>query len=446
MNDGKRQPVPDVDEKYLLDLLHHNSDWVWEVDAQGRYTWVSGVVHDLLGYEPGYVIGRTPFDFMPPGEAERVAGAFGEIVSQQRAFSGLVNRNMRADGQIVVLETSGIPLFNDKGELTGYRGIDRNISNLGERVLQLETIYDTTPVALCMLDLDGRLVMSNKAMNGLLNISPEEATHSHFRRLMPDVWHQFQDDFILAESGVDIPGREIIWRDRCYDTQPVALYNASNRVVGLSVTWVDITARREAEQKLASANQVLQQYAQRDHLTGLYNRRYMDECLLNEINQAVVDGFPLSVCLADIDYFKRYNDNYGHQSGDNCLRAVAKALVASRRRPEDNVSRYGGEEFLVILPRTDRGDALAEAEHLRENINALKLPHVASPTGNLTISIGVATLYACESLPPDTPLHMIASGLIHQADTALYAAKNRGRNQVVAMPENAAQQPPHDAR
>lgn len=439
MNDGKRQPVPDVDEKHLLDLLHHNSDWVWEVDAQGRYTWVSGVVHDLLGYEPGYVIGRTPFDFMPPGEAERVAGAFGEIVAQQRAFSGLVNRNMRADGQIVVLETSGIPLFNDKGELTGYRGIDRNISNLGERVLQLETIYDTTPVALCMLDLDGRLVMSNKAMNGLLNISQEQAMNSHFGRLMPDVWHQFQDDFILAESGVEIPGREIIWHDRCYDTQPVALYNASNRVVGLSVTWVDITARREAEQKLAGANQVLQQYAQRDHLTGLYNRRYMDECLLNEINQAVDGGFPLSVCLADIDYFKRYNDNYGHQSGDNCLRAVAKALVSSRRRPEDNVSRYGGEEFLVILPRTDQADALAEAERLRENITALRLPHVASPTGHLTISIGVATLYACESLPSATPLHMIASGLIHRADTALYAAKNRGRNQVVAMPENAAQ-------
>ncbi len=438
MNDGKRQSVPDVDEKHLLDLLHHNSDWVWEVDAQGRYTWVSGVVHDLLGYEPGYVIGRTPFDFMPPGEAERVAGAFGEIVAQQRAFSGLVNRNMRADGQIVVLETSGIPLFNDKGELTGYRGIDRNISNLGERVMQLETIYDTTPVALCMLDLDGRLVMSNKAMNGLLAISQDEATDSHLGRLMPDVWQQFQDDFIMAESGVDIPGREIIWRDRCYDTQPVALYNASNRVVGLSVTWVDITARREAEQKLAGANQVLQQYAQRDHLTGLYNRRYMDECLINEISHAVDNGFPLSVCLADIDYFKRYNDNYGHQSGDNCLRAVAKALVSSRRRPEDNVSRYGGEEFLVILPRTDREEALAEAERLRENINALNLPHVASPTGYLTISIGVTTLYACKSLSLDTPLHMIASGLIHQADTALYAAKNRGRNQVVAMPDNAS--------
>lgn len=436
MNDGKRRAdLPDVDEKHLLDLLHHNSDWVWEVDAQGRYTWVSGVVHDLLGYEPEYVIGRTPFDFMPPGEAERVMGAFGEIVAQQRPFSGLVNRNMRADGRIVVLETSGIPLFNDRGELIGYRGIDRNISNLGERVLQLETIYDTTPVALCMIDLDGRLVMTNKAMIHLLNTTSEAAIDNHLGRLMPDVWQQFQEDFILAQAGVTIPGREIIWRDRCYDTQPVALYNASDRVVGLSVTWVDITARREAEQKLANANQVLQQYAQRDHLTGLYNRRYMDECLINEIKQAVDDCFPLSVCLADIDYFKRYNDNYGHQSGDDCLRAVTKTLVSSQLRPEDNVSRYGGEEFLVILPRTDRTGALTVAERLRENINALNLPHVASPTGSLTISIGVATLYTGDSHLPDRPVHMIASELIHQADTALYVAKNNGRNQVVAMPE-----------
>ena len=447
MNDGKRsKDLPEVDEKHLLDLLHHNSDWVWEVDAQGRYTWVSGVVHELLGYEPGYVIGRTPFDFMPPGEAERVMGAFGEIVAQQRPFSGLVNRNMRADGQIVVLETSGIPLFNEKGELTGYRGIDRNISNLGERVLQLETIYDTTPVALCMIDLDGRLVMTNKAMIRLLGITAEVALDSYLVHLMPDVWQQFQQDFVLAESGVTIPGREIIWHDRCYDTQPVALYNASERVVGLSVTWVDITARREAEQKLAGANQVLRQYAQRDHLTGLYNLRYMDECLMNEIKQAVDDRFPLSVCLADIDYFKRYNDNYGHQSGDDCLRAVTKALVSSQLRPEDNVSRYGGEEFLVILPRTDRMGALTVAERLRESINALQLPHVASPTGALTISIGVTTFYACDLLPADTPLHMIASELIHQADTALYAAKKRGRNRVVVMPETTSMSLNHNAR
>lgn len=440
MNDGKRESeLPGVDEKHLLDLLHHNSDWVWEVDAQGRYTWASGVVYDLLGFEPRDVIGRTPFDFMPPGEAERVMGAFGEIVAQQRPFSGLVNRNVRADGRVVVLETSGIPLFNDSGELTGYRGIDRNISNLGERVLQLETIYDTTPVALCMIDLDGRLVMANKAMTQLLAITRDEAIDRQLGRLMPDVWQQFREDFHLAEAGVEIPGREILWHDRYYDTQPVALYDASNHVVGLSVTWVDITARREAEQKLERANQVLQQYAQRDHLTGLFNRRYMDQCLINEINQTINDGFPLSVCLADIDFFKRYNDNYGHQSGDDCLRAVAGALESSDLRPEDNVSRYGGEEFLIILPHTDNAAAVVVAERLRESINALKLPHIASLTGYLTISIGVATLYACEPLQPDMPLHMIASGLIHQADTALYAAKDRGRNQVVAIPEPSAQ-------
>lgn len=421
-----------VDAKHLFDLLNHNSDWVWEVDAQGRYTWASEVVTSLLGYPPHEVIGKTPFDFMPPGEAERVAQAFGEIVVAQRPFSGLVNRNQRRDGSVVVLETSGIPLFDEQGALRGYRGVDRNISTLGERVLQLETIYETTPVALCMIDRRGRLAMSNKAMMRLLDRNASAPSGSHFPELMPDCWLQFQADFALAEQGVEIPSREMVWCNRCYDTQPVPVYDASDNVVGLSVTWVDITARRQAEQKLASANQVLQQYAQHDHLTGLFNRRNMDECLVNEITRSLRESAPLSVCLADIDYFKNYNDSFGHQAGDDCLRAVAKALVSARLRPDDNISRYGGEEFLVILPHTDISGATMVADRLRESILALKLPHSASPTGYLTISIGVATLLVEGSVVEDRPLHIIASSLIHKADTALYLAKNQGRNRVVA--------------
>lgn len=423
-----------VDAKHLFDLLNHNSDWVWEVDAQGRYTWASEVVTSLLGYPPEEVIGKTPFDFMPPGEAERVLQAFSEIVAAQRPFSGLVNRNQCRDGSIVVLETSGIPLFNDAGELSGYRGVDRNISTLGERVLQLETIYETTPVALCMIDRHGRLAMSNKAMTRLLGNIHTTSSENRFPELMPDCWLQFQADFMLAEQGVEIPHREMVWRNRCYDTQPVPVYDASDNVVGLSVTCVDITARRQAEQKLASANQVLQQYAQHDHLTGLFNRRNMDECLIIEITRALRERIPLSVCLADIDFFKHYNDSRGHQAGDDCLRAVAKALVSSRLRPDDNVSRYGGEEFLVILPHTDIDGAAIVADRLRESIHALKLPHSASPTGFLTISIGVATLLVGSAVPEDRPLHIIASTLIQKADTALYSAKNQGRNRVVVAP------------
>lgn len=202
-NDKKRLDHREEDAKHLFELLHNNSDWVWEVDAQGRYMWSSDVVTELLGVPPDQVIGKTPFDFMPPGEAERVAGAFGAIVAEKRAFSGLVNRNQRADGSIVVLETSGIPLFDEQGELRGYRGIDRNISNLGERVLQLETIYETTPVALCMIDRHGRLVMSNKAMAKLLGEALE--TEDHFQRLMPDYWPFFLTDFALADKGEALP-------------------------------------------------------------------------------------------------------------------------------------------------------------------------------------------------------------------------------------------------
>lgn len=440
-NEEEEKPLGfyEVDAKHLFELLNHNSDWVWEVDAQGRYTWVSEVVTELLGYAPQAVIGKTPFDFMPPSEAERVGRAFGEIVMAKRPFSGLVNRNQRADGRIVVLETSGIPLFSPDGELRGYRGVDRNISTLGERVLQLETIYDTTPVALCMIDRSGRLVMSNKAMMRLLDHIEGSTSEPYVSALMPDCWSQFETDFTLADNGSDIPSREVTWRDRCYYTQPVPVRDASDNVVGLSVTWVDITRRLLVEQKLADANKVLQQYAQHDHLTGLYNRRKMDECLIEEITHTLQKRTPLSVCLADIDFFKHYNDTFGHQAGDDCLRAVAKALLSSRLRSDDNVSRYGGEEFLVILPHTDKAGALTVAERLRENIHALRLPHSASATGYLTISIGVATLNDGLKTPEDRPLHMIASGLIHQADTALYAAKNQGRNKVVAAPDEDQQ-------
>lgn len=432
MNEKTRPYFHEVDEKHLFDLLNHNSDWLWEVDAEGRYTWVSGVVTELLGYPPEEVLGRTPFDFMPPEEAERVGLAFMDIVTAKRAFSGLVNRNRRADGTIVVLETSGIPLFDEQGNLSGYRGIDRNISTLGERVLQLETIYDTTPVALCMIDLHGRIVMSNKAMTRLLASAPSNAVTDYFPDVMPECWQQFLQDFSGARHGADIPSREVMFAERYYYTQPVPVYDAMDNVVGLSVTWVDITARRLAEQKLANANLVLKQFAQLDHLTGLFNRRHMDEFLIQQIAHALEQGLPLSICLVDIDFFKNFNDSQGHQSGDDCLRAVTKALASASLRPEDNISRYGGEEFLVILPRTDINGALIVAERLRTSVTALNIPHVSSPTGFLTISIGVATLYDAKAIFGEQPLHSIASELIYQADTALYKAKKQGRNRVIS--------------
>ena len=109
-------------------LTESTSDWIWEVDESARYTYASPKVKDLLGYEPEEVIGRTPFELMPREEAERLAGEFSEIVEARRHFPALENVNVHADGHLVVLETSGVPVFGEKGKYRGYRGIDRDIT------------------------------------------------------------------------------------------------------------------------------------------------------------------------------------------------------------------------------------------------------------------------------------------------------------------------------
>lgn len=121
----------------LREMLERNSDWIWEVDAQGRYTYASRHCVALLGREPEEVVGRTPFDFMPPDEAERVGRIFGAIAAERRPFAQLLNRNLRRDGSLVVLETSGIPLFAADGTFCGYRGIDRDVT---EREMENERL------------------------------------------------------------------------------------------------------------------------------------------------------------------------------------------------------------------------------------------------------------------------------------------------------------------
>jgi len=109
-------------------LVEATSDWVWEIDQNGIYTYSSPKVKDLLGYEPEEIIGKTPFDLMPPDEAERVAGLFKDIAESRQPFNGLENTNLHKDGRNVVLETSGVPIFDEGGNLLGYRGIDRDIT------------------------------------------------------------------------------------------------------------------------------------------------------------------------------------------------------------------------------------------------------------------------------------------------------------------------------
>jgi diguanylate cyclase (GGDEF)-like protein len=160
-----------------------------------------------------------------------------------------------------------------------------------------------------------------------------------------------------------------------------------------------------------------------DGLTGIANRRRFDEVLASEWLRAARAGQPLAVGLLDVDWFKKYNDHYGHQAGDECLRRVAEVFTAKVRRTGDLVARYGGEEFVFIAPGTNGNNALGIARKICEALQALGLPHEMSEFGIVTASIGVAARVPREGESPDV--------LIKAADDALYRAKAQGRNQAV---------------
>lgn len=182
-------------------------------------------------------------------------------------------------------------------------------------------------------------------------------------------------------------------------------------------------ALEQSQQRLAAANLELQKLSSLDGLTGVANRRRFDEILRQEWHRAMRHSTSLSLILLDIDYFKRFNDTYGHQSGDDCLRRVAQALEKSACRLTDTLARYGGEEFVAILPETGAKGAVNVAEQMRRCIQELRIPHKASDVDeHVTISVGVATMV------PERDHN--EEDLIAAADKALYTAKESGRNQV----------------
>lgn len=161
-----------------------------------------------------------------------------------------------------------------------------------------------------------------------------------------------------------------------------------------------------------------------DGLTGISNRLQFDRRIKEEWRRSSRNGELLSLVLIDIDFFKKYNDHYGHLAGDNCLRQVAEALASSLKRPGDMVARYGGEEFACILPQTDAEGTFRIAETLRKAVADLNIPHAASTVADhVTLSLGLAT---CTPSPASTP-----ETLVTTADRMLYLAKKEGRNRVV---------------
>lgn len=236
-----------------------------------------------------------------------------------------------------------------------------------------------------------------------------EMTNDNFRELLAD-------GYVVATYRIRRKDGQYIW----FESSLKFLKGKTNelQIIGISR---NITERKEAEQKLEEANRMLKDLSEKDGLTGIWNRRAFDEQLNVEWHRASLKSQMLSLIMLDIDYFKKYNDTYGHQAGDICLKQVANALELAVWKTEDVVFRYGGEEFVVILPGADVERAERIGEMIRKTVESLAIPHSASEISQfVTISLGVNSIVPNEEKSIEQ--------FIEGADQALYQAKQSGRN------------------
>jgi len=268
-------------------------------------------------------------------------------------------------------------------------------------------------------------------MTPLMRPDLVELGHSHVRR-----WQHILDVYrelglAPASATIDIAG--LIYRaPQPTDWRWLLWVLAAGGLILAVVVWIarrfyriNSRLRQQLEENRRLQDELLA-LSITDPLTGLHNRRHFDIACSAEWERARREREPLTALFIDVDYFKSYNDCHGHSAGDDCLALVGKAVAYSLQRPADLAARYGGDEFVVLLPVTDTQGALDVAQRVLRAIYALDIAHAASPFGRVTSSIGVAQVVPKPNSNPQE--------LLERADRALYAAKQAGRNRVMAEP------------
>ena len=369
----------------------------------------------ITGYSSDYtytdIINAGATDYMTkPFRLEELKAKMERIKREQRLLNELKQGN----------ET--LELAIEKANLMSIKAETAN--------LELDQIFDRSTSGIWVIDSRFEILRMNKTLSNLAGIVKGKVRGLKCYDVFPTSLCGGPDcPLTRIMDGNDFFECDIEKRDAkgakiSFLLTATSFFGLDGELMGMVAEFKDISSRRQVEAALTKANLELQRLSVLDDLTQVANRRRFDEVIREEWHRLSRDRAPLSLIFCDIDYFKLYNDTYGHQAGDDCLRAVAETIRANCQRPGDFVARYGGEEFIVILPNTTAGGAAHLAEDIRMNIEQLEIPHSRSRVSPyITMSLGVSCVYPSADITPES--------LIGAADKALYEAKKQGRNRKV---------------
>ncbi|MEK9628678.1 MAG: diguanylate cyclase [Nitrospinota bacterium] len=331
-----------------------------------------------------------------------------------------------------------------------------------EREKQYRTIIETVSDIIIQLDVEGKIEFVNPAIR-FLGYEPSEIAGHHIGKFVEKVEGvEYHDDLIslITTKGVGpmatnnlevnflVEKESTLWEQNraipvlmdafgLWDVPDEMVFKRGEEKNFLGTLCIarkitEVKAMEEellnTQARLIGAVEELKELATKDALKGISNRRFFDEYLEKEWKRAQRDQYPFSLVMIDLDYFKLYNDTYGHQRGDTCLKEVAGVIDDAMKRPADMAARFGGEEFALVLPETSSEGAIRLSDKLREAIYSMNLEHKNNPNEpRVTVSMGTATMKVDKGSD--------YKDLIAKADKALYAAKNSGRNRVASFDE-----------
>lgn len=404
LEEVQRQLV--VSETRFRGLVETSSDWIWELDGEGRFSYSSPRVIDMLGYTPEQVLGRRPVEFIEAGSASRMGELFTDFAMTGRPFELVEANFLNHDGHLKVLELSGRPRLSSSGCYCGHNCSARDITErmryqveVAERATQIALLFERNATGIMVVDGAGIVQEANPAAALLLGRSIEELSGMSFGT--PTT---LGDETDLV---IHVPGGE---------TRSISMTHAETHWSGMPAyvfSLQDITERKKQQERLALI-------AHQDALTGLPNRLILGDRLCQAIAANRRAGTWVAVCYLDLDGFKEVNDSFGHQTGDTLLVEVARRM-SSLMRGGDTVARLGGDEFVMLIGGVR---SIEECQKAIDRLcRAISEPYTLQGReySGVSASIGV-TIHPNDDADPDT--------LIRHADHAMYAAKQEGKNRM----------------